>query len=75
MSLGPVIKPNSNCQKTTSFTPNGETKVCLAQIRSEREITYQCFAEISFLPEVDQSSLKVVSPKTWSIVDRYETKP
>lgn len=26
----------------------------------------------SFLPEVQRSSLKVVSPKTWSVVDRYE---
>ncbi|KAL4813383.1 CPSF A subunit region-domain-containing protein [Aspergillus spinulosporus] len=27
--------------------------------------------EISFLPEVNQSSLKVVSPKTWSVIDSY----
>ncbi|KAL4977842.1 CPSF A subunit region-domain-containing protein [Aspergillus desertorum] len=31
--------------------------------------------EISFLPEVDQSSLKVVSPKTWSVIDSYPLEP
>ncbi|KAL4902493.1 hypothetical protein BDW74DRAFT_157890 [Aspergillus multicolor] len=30
---------------------------------------------ISFLPEVDQSSLKVVSPKTWSVIDSYPLEP
>lgn len=29
---------------------------------------------ISFLPEVERSSVKVVSPKTWSVIDRYGTK-
>ncbi|KAL4888118.1 CPSF A subunit region-domain-containing protein [Aspergillus ambiguus] len=30
---------------------------------------------ISFLPEVDQSSLKVVSPKTWEVIDSYPLGP
>ncbi|XHG02780.1 mRNA cleavage and polyadenylation factor subunit, variant 2 [Aspergillus wentii] len=30
---------------------------------------------ISFLPEVDQSSLKIVSPRTWSIIDSYPLGP
>ncbi|RDW81797.1 cleavage/polyadenylation factor CFT1 [Aspergillus mulundensis] len=30
---------------------------------------------ISFLPEVDQSSLKIVSPKTWSVIDSYPLEP
>ncbi|KAI9367816.1 CPSF A subunit region-domain-containing protein [Aspergillus egyptiacus] len=30
---------------------------------------------ISFLPEVPQSSLKVVSPKTWSSIDSYSLDP
>ncbi|KAL4883616.1 CPSF A subunit region-domain-containing protein [Aspergillus karnatakaensis] len=30
---------------------------------------------ISFLPQVHQSSLKVVSPKSWSVIDSYELEP
>ncbi|KAL3455560.1 CPSF A subunit region-domain-containing protein [Aspergillus heterothallicus] len=30
---------------------------------------------ISFVPEVDQSSLKVISPKTWSVIDSYSLDP
>ncbi|KKK23785.1 hypothetical protein AOCH_000296 [Aspergillus ochraceoroseus] len=30
---------------------------------------------ISFLPEVHQSSLKVVSPKTWGVIDSYSLGP
>ncbi|KAG2415737.1 hypothetical protein HFD88_006928 [Aspergillus terreus] len=30
---------------------------------------------ISFLPEVDQSSLKVVTPKTWEVIDSYPLGP
>ncbi|BCS21380.1 cleavage/polyadenylation factor CFT1 [Aspergillus puulaauensis] len=30
---------------------------------------------ISFLPEVHQSSLKVVSPKTWTVIDSYPLEP
>lgn len=29
----------------------------------------------SFLPEVHQSSLKVVSPKTWTVIDSYPLEP
>ncbi|KAL4969218.1 cleavage/polyadenylation factor CFT1 [Aspergillus stella-maris] len=31
--------------------------------------------DISFLPEVHQSSIKIVSPKTWSIIDSYSLEP
>ncbi|KAL2828869.1 CPSF A subunit region-domain-containing protein [Aspergillus pseudoustus] len=30
---------------------------------------------ISFVPEVDRSSLKVVSPKTWSVIDSHSLDP
>ncbi|KAJ0421006.1 CPSF A subunit region-domain-containing protein [Aspergillus carlsbadensis] len=30
---------------------------------------------ISFVPEVDQSSLKVVSPRTWSVIDSHSLDP
>ncbi|KAL5365766.1 CPSF A subunit region-domain-containing protein [Aspergillus floccosus] len=30
---------------------------------------------ITFLPEVDQSSLKVVTPKTWEVIDSYPLGP
>ncbi|KAL2814743.1 CPSF A subunit region-domain-containing protein [Aspergillus granulosus] len=31
--------------------------------------------EITFVPEVDRSSLKVVSPRTWSVIDSYSLDP
>ncbi|KAJ5180391.1 Cleavage/polyadenylation specificity factor A subunit C-terminal [Penicillium capsulatum] len=31
--------------------------------------------EITFLPEVPQSSIKVISPKTWSIIDSHPLDP
>lgn len=30
--------------------------------------------EISLFPEVEQSSVKVVSQKTWSVIDRYDAR-
>ena len=30
---------------------------------------------ISFLPEIEQSSVKVISPKTWTVIDEYGPKP
>lgn len=30
---------------------------------------------ISFLPELRQCLLKVVSPRTWMVIDRYAPKP
>ena len=50
-------------------TQNGVMKVCLALLLEELCLQWP---EISLFPKVEQSSVKVISPVTWSVIDRYD---
>lgn len=51
-----------------SYTLNGATKVCFLGMRYLPFLTQ--FLAKTFLPEVPQSFVKIISPKTWEVIDR-----
>lgn len=68
MSLERVREPALSYLTMMSFIPSGGTKVSWCfQYRACSNLL-----EISLYPEVDQSSVKLVIPGAWSIIDRYD---